>query len=406
MSPLKSSILNQYIGICKDILSKSSTKLSKRFQDFLIETFLLYIIIPKRINFLQLGRYSSSSEQRFRQNFSRAFNWAEFNSELSKVVLSGKRKAIAIDPSFISKSGKRTPYIGHFWSGCHAKAMRGLEILGVGLIDADKKDCVSLYAVQTPDSKTLNVTDWTLVDWYLFAIEKKKELLLKLSSYVVADAWFAKSTFYQGLKGLGFHLISRFRDDAHLMYLTKDSKTGKKGRPKKFDGKIDFNNLDYARFEKLDLPLEGEFYSAVVHSKSLDIPVKIVIWYSSKKDSHKLYFSTDIQMSGIDVIEIYRSRFQIEFNFRDAKQHTGLCHSQSRNKDKMNFNFNASLTTINLAKVYAVKENKPFSIASIKTMMHNAFLLERFIAVSGIKPNRNLNDRLFKELIEFAAIAA
>ena len=106
------------------------------------------------------------------------------------------------------------------------------------------------------------------------------------------------------------------------------------------------------------------------------------------------------------MIEIYRSRFQIEFNFRDAKQHAGLCNSQSRNIDKINFNFNASLTTINLAKAYAIRSNKPFSMASIKTMMHNAFLLERFIAVSGIRPNRNLNDRLFKELVEFAAIAA
>lgn len=178
------------MGICKDILSRSSAKLNKRFRDFLLETLLLYVVIPTKINFLQLGRYSASSEQRFRQNFSKKFDWAEFNSELSKGILTGKRKAIAIDRSFISMSGKKTPYIGRFWSGCHAKAMRGFEILGVGLVDADNKDCVSLYAVQSPDSKTLHTTKWTLVDWYLYAIEKQKELLLRLTSYVVADAWF------------------------------------------------------------------------------------------------------------------------------------------------------------------------------------------------------------------------
>lgn len=134
----------------------------------------------------------------------------------------------------------------------------------------------------------------------------------------------------------------------------------------------------------------------ILERLALDSRVRIVIWFSSKKDTHKLYFSTDITMSGKDVIEIYRSRFQIEFNFRDAKQHAGFCNSQSRNIDKMNFNFNASLTTINLAKAYAIRLNKPFCKASIKTMMHNAFLLERFITVSGIRSNRNLNDRLFK----------
>ncbi|BEG99244.1 hypothetical protein BSYN_15090 [Bacteroides sedimenti] len=39
-------------------------------------------------------------------------------------------------------------------------------------------------------------------------------------------------------------------------------------------------------------------------------------------------------------------------------------------------------------------------------MMHNAFLLQRFIAPSGIRPNKGLFDMLVKELIEFAAIAA
>ena len=42
---------------------------------------------------------------------------------------------------------------------------------------------------------------------------------------------------------------------------------------------------------------------------------------------------------------------------------------------------------------------------SIRTMMHNAFLLERFIVVFCIKSIRNLNDKPFKELIEFAAIS-
>ena len=52
------------------------------------------------------------------------------------------RKAIAIDPSYISKSGKRTPWIGYFWSGCAGQVKRGLEIMGIGLIDIDKHDCM------------------------------------------------------------------------------------------------------------------------------------------------------------------------------------------------------------------------------------------------------------------------
>lgn len=37
-----SGLLDQYMKICKDVLSKVETKLSKSFKDFIIETLLLY----------------------------------------------------------------------------------------------------------------------------------------------------------------------------------------------------------------------------------------------------------------------------------------------------------------------------------------------------------------------------
>jgi len=124
------SILNQYRDICSDVLNKLTTKLNKSFKSFLVETLILYIIIPGRINFLQMGRYDKSCEQRFRQNFSKDFDWLSFNLSLSERILSGDRKAIAIDSGYyISKSGKCTPRIGYFWSGAAGQTKRGLEIL-------------------------------------------------------------------------------------------------------------------------------------------------------------------------------------------------------------------------------------------------------------------------------------
>ncbi|EKF54418.1 hypothetical protein I215_12338 [Galbibacter marinus] len=34
---------------------------------------------------------------------------------------------IAFDPSYVSKSGKKTPGVGYFWSGSAARAKWGLE---------------------------------------------------------------------------------------------------------------------------------------------------------------------------------------------------------------------------------------------------------------------------------------
>ena len=43
---------------------------------------------------------------------------------------------------------------------------------------------------------------------------------------------------------------------------------------------------------------------------------------------------TEAGMSAKDIFEIYRTRFQLEFVFRDAKQFTGLTHCQARNSNK------------------------------------------------------------------------
>jgi hypothetical protein len=108
------SIINQYQGVCRDILSEAGTKLNKSFKTFLMETMFLYMVIPGRINFLQFGYYGKSCEQRFRQNFSKKFDRFSFYLSLSKKIFTGHRRTIAINPSFISKSGKQTLWIGYF----------------------------------------------------------------------------------------------------------------------------------------------------------------------------------------------------------------------------------------------------------------------------------------------------
>lgn len=111
-------------------------------------------------------------------------------------------------------------------------------------------------------------------------------------------------------------------------------------------------------------------------------------------------------MEAKEIIDYYRTRFQIEFCYRDGKQFTGLTDCQSRDLNKLHFHFNASLTSVNLAKVKAIEKGTVLSMASVKVLCHNMFLMQRFISVLGIKPNEEINRRLWEEGIKFAAIAA
>ena len=391
----------------------ANENLNKWRKDFMAEIFVLFLSIKGRINFYQLERYGQFSEQRYRQQFEKPFDFMELNKELAFSYGSG-RFAIAFDPSYISKSGKQTPGLGRYWSGCAQASKWGLEISGIAAVDVDNNFAVHLEAVQTPGGKGDPNSDENLLDWYGNVLFERKETLAQLSSYILADAYFAKKPFVDKVLSMNMHLISRLRDDADLKYLFYGEKTGKKGRPRKHDGKIDWENLNPDYFNVINTDDQTTVYSAIVYSKSFKRDIKIACEFTISekgKVSHKIYFSTDLEMEASEIIKYYRSRFQIEFLYRDGKQHTGLEHSQARSENKLHFHFNASLTTINIARVchwlsLPNEKRDAFSMADIKTLYHNMLLIERFIDVFAINPNKLKNQDIVKELIYYGTIAA
>lgn len=404
---MNKTALDQYEEVVTDALKSCSAKLRKSFKTAFIQTLILYMILPRKINFVQMGRYSDSSEQRFRQLFEREFDWMKFNLFLMRQRFGGSiRKAIAIDASYISKFGKKTPYIGKFWSGCASQMKRGLEILGIGIVDIEQRDCIMLRAEQTPDKECLEKQgeDYNLVDWYLDVLNKHKEKLLEITRYVVADAWFSKAKFVNEACLLGFHIISRLRDDAALWYSHNGVRTGKRGRPRIKGERIDFDNPDLQDCETLDIE-GGKAYAIKAYSKAMKRNIKIVLHYP-ESGGHKIYFSTDLDMSAKDIIEYYRTRFQIEFCFRDSKQFTGLNDCQARDLRKLDFAFNASLASVNIAKVMRQRFYPSLSIGLLKAYMSNIYMLRRIFSKSGIRPNRTINTKLFKELFGIVAEAA
>jgi hypothetical protein len=400
---------NNYNALIIRTINKISI-FNKCRKDFFCEVVLLLLSIKGRVNFLQLGRFGNFKEQRYRQQFEKPFPWLDFNKELA-LSHGGSRFVIAFDPSYINKSGKKTPGVGWYWSGCAGQAKWGLEIGALAAIDLDNHTAFHLEAVQTliEDKQATSLTDW-----YVNVIKGRKETLCSISKYLVADAWFSKKPFVEQIIEMDMHLVSRLRDDADLKYLYRRSSTGKKGRPRKYAGKIDIVNIDTDYFELIEQNKQSTVYSAIVYSKALKRNIRLVhVTYTNDKGklSRKLYFCTDTQMDALEILDCYQSRFQIEFLYRDAKQHTGLNDSQARSENKLNFQFNAALTAINIAKVEhwlsVPKELRgTFSMADIKTMNHNRLLLHRFVDVFGVNAYSAKNRKHINELIYYGTIAA
>ena len=80
--------LDQYMDIFKDAVEDSAAKLTKSFEKILIEVIILFMVIPRKINFTQMGRYGSHVEQTYRNAFglkkSKSIDWLKLNVSLAK----------------------------------------------------------------------------------------------------------------------------------------------------------------------------------------------------------------------------------------------------------------------------------------------------------------------------------
>ena len=73
---------------------------------------------------------------------------------------------------------------------------------------------------------------------------------------------------------------------------------------------------------------------------------------------------------------------------------------------KLDFAFNASLASVNVAKVIRAEYYPTLSIGLLKSYLSDIWMLKRFFAASGISPNKTLNIKLVKELFGLVADAA
>jgi hypothetical protein len=135
----------------------------------------------------------------FHNQFEKGFDFLSFNVELCNDQFKG-RTILAFDPSYIPKSGKHTPNIDYYYSGCLGRPARGLEIGGLAAISIPDNTAFHLQATQSVDREKLDEKDMTLVDFYAQAIIDAAPKAGQVSRYLAVDGYFAKLSFIGPVK--------------------------------------------------------------------------------------------------------------------------------------------------------------------------------------------------------------
>lgn len=392
------------------ILQKMSgiTKCQSKFITHLV---VLFLSMRQRMTFMMMSRYGDYCEQTYRNQYSDTFDFRAFNTHLIHEYC-GAERIIIFDPSYINKSGKSTPGVGYFWSGCAGSIKWGMELSSIAVGDIDNHTALHYHVSRTEPIKKTDES--TLLGFYANIFVKQALELQKISKVACFDAFFSKEPFVTSICKAGFIMVGRLQNNIYLRYRYTGEQRKGKGRYKVYDGKIDLKNVSLEHFKIIKKTEDEIIYEGQAHVRCFKRWCKIAITHTLKEGKISrvtVNFATDLDMTGLKIIEYYKIRYQIEFLFRDSKQHLGLEDTQSRQPEALDYHYNVSLTTLNIAKAahwYSIpKQHRPaFSIQDIKTKYHNELLLDRLISIYGKDPNLEKNNPKIKELYNIGRIAA
>lgn len=148
-------------------------------------------------------------------------------------------------------------------------------------------------------------------------------------TYFAYDGALGHSAGVRIARQFNLHLISKLRHDSAL-YLPHDGPYSGRGPRKKYGARLDFARPPQHswRHTTVEDDLRTDTYQLTVRHKKFAEPLNVVLvvktHLKTHRSAHVLLFSSDLTLAWDKLVDYYTLRFQIEFNFRDAKPFWGL----------------------------------------------------------------------------------
>ena len=346
------------------------------------------------------------------------------------------------DETVVSKSGKSTYGLWRFFSSVSGKTIPGLAFLSLSLVSVKERRSYPLVMEQivrgdtvspslpTPEhrdalqtasperkrgrpkgSQNRNKAAVQLSDTLKQIQTMVKALLARIGDliplrYLVLDGYFGHNPALQMTKACGLHLISKLRVNTALYFPATQPDAGR-GRPRLYGERFNPQQIDpkYRVSTQTHGNITTQVYQAQLRHKKFPDPLNVVCILKThlltEKKLHVLLFSSDLALDAEKMIDSYRLRFQLEFNFRDAKQFWGLEDFMNVNKTPVNNAANLSMFMVNVsAKLLAPLrlEHSELSVLDLKARYRGLKYFRETLKILPQKPDPIVIDQIAERL--------
>jgi putative transposase len=413
------------------------------------------LITNGRITMLEISRWTEAggSYRTIQRWYHKKLLWLQiiwifFASQLWKP---GHEYIAAGDEVVFGKAGKETYGIGRFFSGLQNRVIPSLSFFVFSVIDVKERQSYPIQVVQMvkrcpepvegekgenekkekgkpaktakrpvgrPKGSKNKKNETPTLSSELLRIQPVLQAFLTVLKgvlaihYLVLDGHFGNYPSAWMVMQTGLHFVSKLRYDAAL-YEPFSGKYGGHGPHPKYGHKVDVRKMK-KKYLKSDTKKNGmrtQVYQAILLNKEFAFPINVVIILktnlSTQAQAHVILFSTDLRLASEKITDYYSLRFQIEFNFRDAKQYWGLDDFMNVKEVAVTNAANLSFFMVNFSTILLnrFRENNPeFSILDLKSHYRGCRYVSETIKLLPQKPDGILLAEIFEQIARLGMV--
>ena len=413
------------------------------------------ITMTGRVTMLGISRWTEKggSYRTIPRFYTRAIPWALIFWLFVRqhLVQPGGTYLLAGDESVVTKSGKATFGLDRFFASLAGKVIPSLAFFALSLIDVEQRRSYPTAVEQVVRSETAKAVSqaqkkerkkktqkratgskptgrpkgsrnqnksqvvWTPELRLIHNMIQKQLCLIGqwlTITHLLLDGKFGHNNAVQMALGCGLHLVSKLRHDAAL-YLPYDGPYSGHGPHRKYGDKINHAAIpaEYLKETSTQDDIQTYIYQATMLHKGFAARLNVVIIrkHNVKTDrwAQVLLFSSDLDLTYAQLIDYYSLRFQIEFNFREAKQYWGLEDFMNVQETAVTNAANLSLFLVNVAQVlmrHFRQQYADFNVLDLKAFFRGRKYVAETLKLLPEKPEPILISHILEQVSQLGSI--
>ena len=421
------------------LVSKTTLRQMSRIIDALLS-------MTGRITMLGLSRWTEDggSYRTIQRWYHHPLDWLQIQwiFFMSRLWKADHEYILAGDEVVEGKAGKETYGLGRFFSSLQNRVIPGLSFFVFSLVDVQERQSYPLQVAQIvrmegergqkkeklpkaekrpvgrPKGSKNKKSEKPTLSSELLRIQTILQAFLNVLigslpvQYLVMDGHFGNyPSAWMVLKN-GLQFISKLRWDAALYEPFTGPYRGRGPHPK-YGDRVNVCNMkkEYLKSDQTEEGIRTQIYQAALLNKEFAGPLQVVVILktnlATQAQARVILFSTDLELSYEKIIDYYTLRFQIEFNFRDAKQYWGLVDFMNVKEVAVTNAANLSFFMVNFSSILLQRFreiNPEFSILDLKSHYRGCKYVSETIKLLPKKPEGILLAEIFQQIARLGMV--